>query len=89
MCGESATTSSPGDEHRHERLAAHRLDRGAVERVDVDPVDRDALVPCDERHALDVRRERDPVDADQIQFRRLNHASCSIVVTMIRPQEKA
>ena len=51
------------DEHRHERLPAHRLDRGAVARIDVDPLELDALVAGCERDALDVRRERNPVDA--------------------------
>ena len=63
IAGESLTTSSPSTSDGHERLPAHRLDRRAVERVDVDPLDLDALVAGGERDALDVRRERDPVDA--------------------------
>ena len=43
--------------------------------IDVDPLDRDALVAGGERDALDVRRERDPVDADQIHFLRRKNQS--------------
>ena len=53
------------DQHRHERLPADVLDRGPVVRVDVDPLDLEPLVPGRERDALDVRRERDPVDAER------------------------
>ena len=76
----------PGDEHRDEPLPTHRLDRRPVVWVDVDPLDLEALVPDGERDALDVGRERDPVDADQIHFARRNHQSCIAVVTRMTPQ---
>jgi hypothetical protein len=43
-------------------------------------------VPRGECDALDVRRERDPVDPDQIHFARRNHQSCMRVVAAITPQ---
>jgi hypothetical protein len=49
-------------------LAAHSLDRRAVIRVDVDPLDLDRLVPGCERDPLDIGREGNSIDADQIQF---------------------
>jgi hypothetical protein len=61
------------DEHRDEMLAAHRLDGRAVIRVDVDPLDRDRFVPGGERDPLDVGREGNAVDANQIQFFRLKN----------------
>ncbi len=54
------------DEDGHELLAADRSDRAAVGRVDVDPLHLDALVGERQRHALHVRRERDPVDAERV-----------------------
>jgi hypothetical protein len=51
------------DEHRHERLAAHRLDRRSVGGIDVDPLDRETFVPRRERDTLDIGRERDSVHA--------------------------
>ena len=78
-----------GFEHRHPSLSTDRLDVRAVVRVNVDPFDLDALVARGERDPLDVRREGDPVDADQIQFFRLKNQICAIVVTTIRPHEYA
>jgi hypothetical protein len=37
-------------------------------RVDIDPLDLDRLVPGRERDPLDIRREGNSIDADQIQF---------------------
>jgi hypothetical protein len=51
------------DEYRHQGLAAHRLDGRPVGGIDVDPFDLEALVPCGEGDALDVRRERDAKNA--------------------------
>ncbi len=77
------------DEYRDERLAADVLDGRAVVRIDVDPLDGDGLVPGSERDPLDIRRERNPVDADQIQFFRLKNQSWPIVVARITPHENA
>ena len=50
-----------------ERVALALAHKGvAVEWVDVDPFDGHALVGQRERHTLDVRRERDPVDAERV-----------------------
>ena len=77
------------DEHRDERLAAHGLDGRAVTRVDVDPLDLDRLVPRGKRDPLDIGRERNSVDADQIQFFRLKNQSWTTVVATMTPHENA
>lgn len=77
------------DEHRDEALAAHSLDGRAVIRVDVDPLDLDRLVPGGERDPLDVRREGNSVDANQIQRFRLKNQIWPIVVATITPHENA
>ncbi len=77
------------DEHRDEPLAAHRLDGRAVIRVDVDPLDCDRLVSGCERDPLDVGREGNSVDADQIQLFRLKNTIWPIVVATITPHENA
>ena len=47
----------------------------------------DGLLNPDERHAFDIRRERNPVDADQIQFFRRKNHSWPMVVATITPHE--
>lgn len=79
----------PVDEHRDETLAAHILDGRAVIRVDVDPLDLDRLVPGCERDPLDIGREGNSVDANQIQFFRLKNQSWPNVVATITPHENA
>ena len=77
------------DEYRDETLAAHCFNRRAVIRVDVDPLDFDRLVPGGERDSLDIGREGNAVDANQIQFFRLKNQSWPNVVATITPHENA
>ena len=77
------------DQHRDERLTAQSLNRRAVVRVDVDPLDLDRLVPGGERYPLDVGREGNAVDANQIQRFRLKNQIWPTVVATITPHENA
>jgi hypothetical protein len=52
-----------GLENRNEILATQCPQRGAITGIDLHPVRLDALVRQGERDPLDVRRERDPVNA--------------------------
>ena len=77
------------DKHRDETLTAHSLNERPVIRVDLDPLDLDRLVPGGERDPLDVGREGNAVDANQIQFFRLKNQSWPNVVATITPHENA
>ena len=66
MTVESARTSPGVDQNRDERLAADALHRAPVTRIDVLPLHVEALVRKGERDALDVRRERNSVDAHHL-----------------------
>ena len=89
IAGESLTTSSPSTSTGTSVWPLTCLDGRAVVRVDVDPLDREALVAGGKRDPLDVGRERNPVDADQIQCFRLKNQSWLSVVARIRPHENA
>ena len=83
----------PFFEDRHRVLAAAIDDwcqsHLPVVRCDVDPLDLDPFVAGSERHALDVGRERDPVDPHQNQCLRRNQTSCNSVVPTISAHENA
>ncbi len=56
-------------ENRHELLPADAHDLAPIVVGHVDILEREALVTGGESDALDVRRERDPVDADHMSGR--------------------
>ena len=89
IAGESLTISVSVDQYRDKPLAAHSLDGRTVARVDVDPLDLDRLVPGGQCDPLDIGRERDSVDANQIQFFRLKNQIWPTVVAAMTPHENA
>ena len=56
-------------EDRHELLPADANDLAPILVGHVDVLEREALVAGGESDALDVRRERDPVEADHVSGR--------------------